>query len=59
MDVSDFDGGGVHTDGEDVVVTDVDASDIGEGGRSASGVRGLALLFRYLSALPPACLSFP
>jgi hypothetical protein len=41
VDVSDFEGGGVHTDGDDVVVADVEASDIGEGGRNVSVVIGL------------------
>jgi hypothetical protein len=59
VDVSDFEGGGVHTDGDEFVVADVEASDIGERGRIVSAVTGLDLCSRYLSIIPSACRSLP
>jgi hypothetical protein len=46
VEVSDFGGGGVHIEGDEVVVTDVEASDKGEGGRTLSVVIGLGLWSR-------------
>lgn len=59
VDVSDFVGGGVDIDGDEVVVTDVEASDIGDGGRSESIDRGVVLLSRFFVMIPSACFNLP
>jgi len=59
VEVSDFGGGGVDIDGEEVVVIVVEASDIGETGRTAPVTTGLGLLLlRKRCITASACDNF-